>query len=91
MEDDVSSEDNVTALQGAREQLRKALQDHADARSEAEVKLAVLALHTGLEESFRAHLAALGFEDIGHRNLSFPDLVNLVRDHTDLFADNVEV
>lgn len=70
----------------ARELLLNALRQYSTADGEAEVELAMLALHTGLEEAMRAYLESQGYGDVGHREVSFPDLVDLVRDHTGLFG-----
>jgi hypothetical protein len=69
----------------ARTLLLNALQQYSVAENEAEIEQAVLALHTGLDEAFRAYLTSLGLEEVGHRDIGFPDLVDLIRDHTDLF------
>jgi len=81
----------VTSLNDARKLLRRALQKHAVAQSEPEIEAAVLALHTGLEESLRMYLSNRGFEEVGHRGLSFPELVSLLRDQTDLFSGDRSV
>jgi hypothetical protein len=76
----------MTEVSQAREWLINALWQYFEADSEAEVELAVLALHKGLEEALRAYLARLGYDEIDYRQLSFPELVDMIRDHTDLFG-----
>jgi hypothetical protein len=80
-----------TEVRGARELLLNALQQYSAADSEAEIERAVLALHTGLEESFRAYLRSLGHDEVDHLEVSFPDLVDLIRDHTDLFEGDASL
>ena len=76
----------MTEVSQARERLINALRQYFQADTEAEVKLAVLDLHTGLEEALRAYLASQGYDDVDHHQLSFPELVDMIRDHTDLFG-----
>lgn len=75
----------MTEVKHARRLLLRALRQYSAAESEAEIGQAVLALHTGLEEAFRAHLASQGHNEVSHRDVSFPKLVDLIRDHTVLF------
>ncbi|NIV37277.1 MAG: hypothetical protein GWN58_49995, partial [Anaerolineae bacterium] len=63
-----------------------ALQKYARADTEAKQELAVLFLHGGLDKALRAYLASSGFLEVDSRSVNYPELVNLVRDYTDLFA-----
>ena len=76
----------MTEVSQAHELLINALRQYFQADTEAEVELAVLALHNGLEEALRAYLASQGYDEVDYRQLSFPDLVDMIRDHTDLFG-----
>jgi hypothetical protein len=76
----------MTEVSQARERLINALRQYFEADTDAEVELAVLALHKGLEEALRAYLASQGYDEVDYRQLSFPELVDLIRDHTDLFG-----
>jgi len=75
----------ATGISQARKLLIRALQKYSAADSEAEVKDAMLHLHTGLEKAMRAYLESQGYGEVGHREVSFPELVDLVRDNTNLF------
>ena len=65
--------------------LLDALRQYSIAESEAEIEQSILALHTGLDEAFRAYLASESRDEVGHLEVNFPELVDLIRDYTDLF------
>lgn len=69
-----------------RRNLEKALKDHSLASSEADFQVALLGLHTALENALRSYLKAFDVPDVDFHQVSFPELVNMVRDETDLFA-----
>lgn len=71
-----------------RRNLEKAYKDYSLASGEAEFQVALLRLHTALENALRSYLKASGVPDVDFHQVSFPDLVNIVRDKTDLFADD---
>jgi hypothetical protein len=76
----------MTSLIKARELLSDALQLYSAADSEAKIEQAVLALHTGLEEAFRAYLTSAGYREADHINkVSLPDLVDMIAEYTGLF------
>lgn len=75
----------MTGISHARELLLDALRQYSAAGNEAEIEQSVLALHTGLDEAFRAYLASEGYDEVGHLEVNFPELVDLIRDYTDLF------
>jgi len=74
----------MTGISHVRELLLGALRQYSVAESEAEIEQSVLALHTGLDEAFRAYLASEGYDEVGHLEVNFPELVDLIRDYTDL-------
>lgn len=75
----------MTGMIKARRSLSDALQRYSAANSEAEIRQALLALHTGLGDAFRAYLTSVGYGEADHREIGFPDLVDLMAEHTDLF------
>lgn len=81
----------MTGIDQARELLSNALRQYSEADDEAKMELAVLALHKGLEEAMRAYLESQGFDSAVHRQASFPDLVDLIRDYTDLFGGDLKL
>jgi hypothetical protein len=76
----------VTGTRQAESDLRSALQEYAQADTYAKRASAILSLQDGLDSAFRAYLARLGVADIDSLPAGYPALVNLVRDHTNLFA-----
>ena len=81
----------MTENRQAHETLCSALQDYARADTEAKRELAILSLHGGLDKTLRAYLESRGFTDVDSRSVSYPDLVNLVRDNTPLFAGDANL
>ena len=73
----------MTGINQSRTLLLKALRQYVASQSEAEIEGAILALQTGLYDAFCAYLNSIG-HDVA-REISFPNLVNMIRDHTDLF------
>ena len=69
-----------------RKNLENAYKKYSDSSSEADIEVALLGLHTGLENALRSYLKASGVHDVDYYQVSFPDLVNMVRDKTGLFA-----
>lgn len=69
-----------------RRNLENAYKGYSHASSEADFQVALLGLHTALENALRAYLKAFGVPDVDYHQVSFPDLVDIVRDETDLFA-----
>ena len=76
----------MTESRQAHEALCSALQDYARADTEAKQAHAVLSLQGGMDKALRAYLKSLGFAEVDSRSVNYPDLVDLVRDHTGLFA-----
>lgn len=74
----------MTESTQAHDALCNALREYARAGTDAERGMAMLSLHGGLDNALRAYLGKLGFTDIDSRSVKYPDLVNLVRDHTAL-------
>ena len=70
----------------ARELLINALRQYFEADSNAEVQFALLALHNALDKAMRNHLANQGPDRVDYRQISFPELVDMSRDYTDLFG-----
>ena len=71
-----------------RRNLEKAYKDHSLASSEADTQVALLGLHTALENALRSYLKAFGVSDADYHQVSFPDLMDIIRDKTDLFNDD---
>ncbi len=76
----------MTETRQAERTLRSALQECAQANTDAKQAHAILSLQDGLDSAFRAYLARLGVADIDSLPVGYPALVNLVRDQTGLFA-----
>ncbi len=76
----------MTETRQAERTLRSALQECAQANTDAKQAHAILSLQDGLDSAFRAYLAGLGVADIDSLPVGYPALVNLVRDETSLFA-----
>lgn len=77
----------MAELDDARDLLKSALRKYSRTQRDCDVELALLAMHTGLEEAFRAYLVSLGVEEAGDRGrVGFPNLVGLIRDRTGLFV-----
>lgn len=75
----------MTEIGRARALLLDRLQQYDAAGSQAEIEQAILALHTALEEAFCAYLEGLGYDEVSLRQLSFPELVNMIYNCTNLF------
>lgn len=71
-----------------RKNLENAYREYSNASSEADFQVALLGLHTALENALRSYLRAFGVPDVEYHQVSFPDLVNMVRDKTNLFRDD---
>ena len=71
-------------MRETREPLLEALRQYRAASSDAELELAVLALHQRLQGALSAYLESHGSGEVDAEG-SFPRLVDLVRDRTDLF------
>lgn len=69
-----------------RRNLETAYKGYSHASSEADFQVALLGLHTALENALRSYLKAFGVSGVDYHQVSFPDLVDMVRDKTDLFA-----
>lgn len=75
----------------AYEALCSAVREYADADTDEKRALAVLSLQNGLDGALRAYLQSFGLTYIDSRSVSYPDLVDLVRDQTALFAGDAEL
>ncbi|MFL7811568.1 MAG: hypothetical protein AB8I80_23225, partial [Anaerolineae bacterium] len=79
------------AMEGARLLLVDALNEYRRARSDAEFRQALLSMHTAVQDAFVAYLAQEADMVVDERAVHFPDLVDLVRDHTDLFGGDTHL
>jgi len=75
----------VTSIRETRELLLNALRKYHWADSEAEVELAVLALHKAVEEAMGTYLQRHGDYRGDHPEVDFRELADVIRDQTDLF------
>jgi hypothetical protein len=75
----------------ARKLLSDALRQYSAADTEAKMERAVLALHTALEDALRAHLTRMGYSEADDRQIGFPELVDLIAEHTGLFEGDLRV
>jgi hypothetical protein len=75
----------------AYEALCSAVREYARADTDEKQALAVLSLQNGLDGALRAYLESFGLAYIDYRSVSYPDLVDLVRDRTALFAGDAEL
>jgi len=71
-----------------RRNLETAYKKYSLASSEADDQVALLGLHTALENALRSYLKAFGVPSADYYQVSFPDLMDIVRDKTDLFNDD---
>lgn len=74
-----------------RRNLEHAYQGYSRASSEADFQVALLGLHTALENALRSYLKAFGVTGVDYHQVSFPDLVDIVRDKTGLFTADPSV
>ena len=78
----------MTGTRQAERTLHSALRKYALANTEDKLAIALLSLHGGLDNALRAYLVRLGITEVDSRSVNYPTLVDLVRDHTNLFASD---
>jgi len=88
----------VSRLERAQGLLVKALKLYRSSSSISEYKEAILAMHSGLDKAFRAYLSGLSNlpaetqDSLSERgDISFPHLVDLMRDYTAVLGNSVRL